>query len=181
MQKSNSETNKVDYWKIKQISATEITKPFLEVSSFATLFPKYREKYIREVFGFVKSKLKDKGVRAELDLVEGSMTVSTTNKTWDPYIIIKAKNAIKLLARSVPYQVALRVLQDEIFCDVIKIKSLVTNKQRFVKRRQRLIGKNGQTLKALEILLDCFIMVQGSTVSVIGHYKKLPEARKVVI
>lgn len=74
----------------------------LAESSFATLFPKYREKYIQEVFGMVKKSMKDHGIRAELNLMEGSLTVKTTNKTWDPWAIMKARDIIKLLARSVP-------------------------------------------------------------------------------
>jgi ribosomal RNA assembly protein len=46
---------------------------------------------------------------------------------------------------------AIKVLQDDIACDVIKIGTLVRNKERFVKRRQRIVGPNGSTLKVFPI------------------------------
>jgi ribosomal RNA assembly protein len=37
------------------------------------------------------------------------------------------------------------------------------------------------TLKALELLTDCYILVQGSTVSVMGHFKQLKIVRRIII
>jgi ribosomal RNA assembly protein len=169
-------------WRIPIPKFTEADNPTgtLYESTFPLLFPKYREEYMKEYFPLIKKSLEKEGIKTELDLAKGSISVSTTKKTYDPFMIIKARDMCKLIARSVPYEQAVRVLEDEVSCDVIKIGKIVRNKERFIKRRQRLIGPKGTTLKSLELLTNCYILVHGQTVSAIGPHKGLQQVRRVV-
>ena len=84
--------SQVEEWKPEYMPA-----PLLEESKFATLFPQYREAYLREVWPVVCRELDKYKVKAKLNLVEGSMTVFTTKATWDPYAIIKARDLVSAL------------------------------------------------------------------------------------
>ena len=173
-----------------------IAGSFAEESSFIVMFPKYREQYLKAIWGLVTKALAKIHIACQLDLINGSMMVKTTLKTYDPAAILNARDLIKLLSRSVPAPQAIKIFEDDVACDIIKIRGLVRNKERFVKRRQRILGPNGSTLKAvsictlasgsmlrddqMELLTGTYVLVQGNTVSCMGPYKGLKEVRRII-
>eukprot|EP00766_Chilomastix_caulleryi_P003736 gnl/Chilomastix_caulleri/4853.p1 GENE.gnl/Chilomastix_caulleri/4853~~gnl/Chilomastix_caulleri/4853.p1 ORF type:complete len:105 (+),score=22.04 gnl/Chilomastix_caulleri/4853:26-316(+) len=81
-----------DMWKLKPFSSEEAKcGSFLEESSFSVLFPSYKEQYLQATWDKVKSALDRYHIGCKLDVIEGSITVHTTKKTRDPFIILKAK------------------------------------------------------------------------------------------
>ncbi|KAK7927054.1 ribosomal RNA assembly protein KRR1 [Apiospora marii] len=175
------DTDDIDKWKIEEFKPEHnVAGHFVEESNFSVLFPKYREAYLRESWPMITRALEKRGIACELNLVDGSMKVATTRKTWDPAAILSARDLIRLLARSVPAPKAIEILNDGVACDIIKIRNLVRSKEKFAKRRQRILGPNGQTLKALELLTQTYILCQGSTVSAMGPYKGLKEIRRII-
>ncbi|EOA82340.1 uncharacterized protein SETTUDRAFT_157167 [Exserohilum turcica Et28A] len=175
------DTDDIDKWKIEPFKPEDNKAgAFTDESRFSTLFPKYREQYLKGSWKFITQALQKLGIGCELNLVEGSMTVWTTQKTYDPAAILNARDLIKLLARSVPAPQAIKILEDDVAMDIIKIRNLVGNKERFVKRRQRILGPNGSTLKALELLTECYLLVQGNTVACMGPYKGLKQVRRII-
>jgi ribosomal RNA assembly protein len=61
------------------------------------------------------------------------------------------------LKHNIYFAQAVKILQDNFACDIIKIGNIIRNKERFAKRRQRIIGPNGSTLKVHTFLSIYFL------------------------
>jgi ribosomal RNA assembly protein len=68
----------LDKWKVEEFKPEDNPHGLQEESSFAVLFPQYREKYLKEIWPLAKKELARFKIIGELDLIEGSMTVKTT-------------------------------------------------------------------------------------------------------
>ena len=51
------DSDSIDHWKVEEWNSEYLKGSLLEESSFATLFPKYREKYLREVWPIITKAL----------------------------------------------------------------------------------------------------------------------------
>ena len=51
------DTDDIEHWKIDEWKPEFLKAPLCDESSFATLFPAYREKYLREVWPLVTNEL----------------------------------------------------------------------------------------------------------------------------
>ncbi|XP_024011651.1 KRR1 small subunit processome component-like [Eutrema salsugineum] len=78
-----------------------------------------------------------------------------------PCVLLRASSLLRLLARGVPAPQAIKILKDDWKSTIINIRNLVGKKEIFVQRRQRLLGR---ALKKLEMITNCYILVQGRTV-----------------
>lgn len=152
---------------------------FLERSSFKVLFSKYRMEYLKSVEQFIKKTCEKNKIEYSVDYDECTMEVGTNELTRDPYVILKADEFIQLLSKGMHLEDAVKVFEEEVFSEIIKARSLCGSEQTFERRRKRLL--NPKILKAIETLTKCKVLVSGKYVCIVGVYKGLSQARKIIV
>jgi len=99
----------------------------------------------------------------------------------DPLLVMRVKQVVKAFGRGFDFDDALFLLDDEYLLDVVDIKEFSGKSQdRLVEMRGRIIGTKGKTKNIIEKLTETKIVVYGKTVSIIGRYDVVQDAREAI-
>ena len=128
--------------------------------------------------GTLKKRVEEEtGVKISVDSGEGYVEVDGSSAR-DPVMELKVSSYVSAISRGFSPEKAERLLGDEIFFDTVSISDYVgSGKNRLLRMRGRVIGKEGRSRKMIESLTDTMISVQGDTVAIIGDWPELELAK----
>ena len=95
--------------------------------------------------------------------------------------LMVAKDVVKAIARGFNPEVALKLLHEDYFLDIINITDFVGDKKNQLARvKARVIGREGKARKTMAVVSDCEVVVFGKTVGIIGKYQYVSLVRRAV-
>lgn len=108
------------------------------------------------------------GVILQIDSATGEVTVDESRAT-DPSQSLKVRDLVMAIGRGFSEERALRLLQDDVYFEVLDIKDFAHSRNRIGQIKARLIGTRGKTRRIVEELAEVDMSVYGHTVALIGE------------
>ncbi len=131
--------------------------------------------------GGTKRRLEDRtGTHLEVESGTGEVTIDEAGAK-DPVLALKARDVVMAIGRGFSEDRALRLLEDDIYLEVLDIKDFARSKARVEQIRARVIGTRGKTRRLIEELTGVDVSVLGHTVALVGHTFEMAIARESVI
>ena len=117
----------------------------------------------------------------DVDTETGQTRIYSTESTQDPLAVWKGKDIVKAIARGFSPQNAVQLLKDGITLEIIDLEDYFGKSGNALRRvKGRIIGKNGMTRKIIENMTGAKISVYGRTVSLVGEFEQVTDARRAV-
>lgn len=99
----------------------------------------------------------------------------------DPLKLLRVKEVVKAFGRGFDIDVALNLLDEEYYLEIIDIKDFTgKSRNRLITLKGRVIGTEGKTKKLIEKFADVKISIYGKTVGIIGKWDRVTIAKKAV-
>ena len=132
--------------------------------------------------GDVKKSIEEiTGTVLDIDSEDGTVYISPSENMEDPLGVWNANHIVKAVARGFNPEVALKLVHDDIYLEIIKLPLYVgKSKKALARYKGRIIGKNGKTRELITELADVDMAVYGKTVSLIGEMDNILVAKEAI-
>jgi ribosomal RNA assembly protein len=133
--------------------------------------------------GKVKRRIEEAcSVDLVIDSETGNVEIILRPEAKDAAILLQVQNMITAIGRGFSPQRALKLLDEDIYLDVIDLTDYVGRSKNALERvRGRIIGQNGRSRETIEELTDTFVSIYGHTVSLIGELEDIELAKEAVL
>ncbi|MCA1813815.1 MAG: KH domain-containing protein [Halobacteriales archaeon] len=131
--------------------------------------------------GATKRELEERtGVQLVIDSETGDVQFRDV-KGFDPVLGLKLRDIVRAVGRGFPAEMALRLLQDETYLEVLDLQDYVGKRPNHIERvRSRLIGTHGKTRIIIEETTGANMRIEGDTVGILGDIHEVALAKEAV-
>ena len=131
----------------------------------------------KDRIGVIKSKKAKKELEEMLN-VKLNFDDNTVLIDGEGLELFKAKTIVKAVGRGFSPVRAFRLVEDEMQFEIIDLGDITENKMKRIK--SRIIGAGGKTREYIENSTYCFVSVYGKTISIIGTYENIQNAKAAI-
>ncbi|HOM96298.1 MAG TPA: KH domain-containing protein [Methanofastidiosum sp.] len=131
-----------------------------------------------EVKRLIEKKL---SIKLEIDSEEGLVNIYQKDGAAEPLNLWKARDIVRAIGRGFPFEKASKIFSDLNVFEMIYLPDyLGKSSKAWERQRGRVIGKDGSTRKTIEDLTNTDICVYGKTVSIIGDFDDVADAKEAI-
>jgi len=127
------------------------------------------------VKGSVKKTIEEK-TNTKITISDGDVTID-----GDPLGILKARDVVIAIARGFNPEIAFKLFDDDNVLDIINLREITSSEREMIRKKGRVIGKNGRTREFIENMTNTYISVYGKTIAIIGSYEGVEIARNAIM
>lgn len=117
----------------------------------------------------------------DIDSEDGTVYITPQENMSDPLGVWNANHIVKAVARGFNPEVALNLVNDDIYLEVIKLPLYIGKSKNALSRyKGRIIGQNGKTREIIMDMADVQMAIYGKTVSLIGEMDNIMIAKEAI-
>lgn len=121
------------------------------------------------------------GTMLDIDSDDGTVYITPREDMEDPLGVWNANHIVKAIARGFNPEVAMKLIHDDIYLEIMKLPLYVgKSKKALARYKGRIIGANGKTRELITELADVDMAVYGKTVSLIGEMENILVAKEAI-